>query len=162
MGAGPCPPRGGTDLPRAAERTSLFERALELHSGSPDLFEEARTRLAYGAALRRDRSRVAARPQLRLALDAFERLGAVPGPTWPQASSTQQARGSPRKRTELGVLTSQEIRIARMLSEGRTTKETAAALFLSPKTVEYHLRHVYQKLHISSRDELRAAMTAEV
>ena len=60
----------------ATERTSLFERALELHSGSPDLFEEARTRLAYGATLRRSRSRVAARPQLRLALEAFERLGA--------------------------------------------------------------------------------------
>ena len=61
----------------------------------------------------------------------------------------------------LGVLTSQEIRIARMLSDGRTTKETAAALFLSPKTVEYHLRHVYQKLHVGSRDELRTAMTTE-
>jgi DNA-binding CsgD family transcriptional regulator len=58
----------------------------------------------------------------------------------------------------LGVLTSQEIRIDRMLSAGRTTKETAVALFLSPKTVEYHLRHVYQKLQISSRDELSAAM----
>jgi DNA-binding CsgD family transcriptional regulator len=48
-----------------------------------------------------------------------------------------------------------------MLSEGRTTKETAAALFLSPKTVEYHLRHVYQKLHVSSREGLRAALAPE-
>lgn len=59
------------------------------------------------------------------------------------------------------MLTSKEIRIARMLSDGRTTKETAAALFLSPKTVEYHLRHVYQKLQVSSTDELRTAMVAE-
>jgi DNA-binding CsgD family transcriptional regulator len=148
--------------PDPAERTSLFERALELHSGSLDLFEEARTRLAYGAALRRSRSRVAARPQLRLALDAFERLGARP---WADlAASEFDATGEKVRRGSegyLGVLTSQEIRIARMLSDGRTTKETAAALFLSPKTVEYHLRHVYQKLHVGSRDELRAAMTME-
>jgi DNA-binding CsgD family transcriptional regulator/tetratricopeptide (TPR) repeat protein len=146
--------------PEPTERISLFERALELHSGSLDLFEEARTRLAYGAALRRSRSRVAARPQLRLALDAFERLGARP---WADLAATElDATGAKVRRGSegyLGVLTSQEIRIARMLGDGRTTKETAAALFLSPKTVEYHLRHVYQKLHVSSRDELRAAMT---
>ena len=47
-----------------------------------------------------------------------------------------------------------------MLAGGRTTKETAAALFLSPKTVEYHLRHVYQKLGIGSRAELKAAMAS--
>lgn len=143
----------------AAERTSLFERALELHSASPDLFEEARTRLAYGATLRRNRSRVAARPQLRLALEAFERLGASP---WADLAATElDATGEKVRRGGdgyLGVLTSQEIRIARMLSDGRTTKETAVALFLSPKTVEYHLRHVYQKLQIRSRDELSAAM----
>ena len=163
MGAGACPSRGRTDLFRApAERTSLFERALELHSGSPDLFEEARTRLAYGATLRRNRSRVAARPQLRLALEAFERLGARP---WADLAATElDATGEKVRRGGdgyLGVLTSQEIRIARMLSDGRTTKETAVALFLSPKTVEYHLRHVYQKLQIRSRDELSAAMAIE-
>ena len=146
----------------ASERTSLFERALELHSGSPDLFEEARTRLAYGATLRRSRSRVAARPQLRLALEAFERLGASP---WADLAATElDATGERVRRGSDGylrVLTSQEIRIARMLSDGRTTKETAVALFLSPKTVEYHLRHVYQKLQIRSRDELSAAMALE-
>jgi len=143
----------------AAERTALFERALVLHRASPDLFEEARTRLAYGATLRRNRSRVAARPQLRLALEAFERLGASP---WADLAATElDATGEKVRRGSdgyLGVLTSQEIRIARMLSDGRTTKETAVALFLSPKTVEYHLRHVYQKLQIRSRDELSAAM----
>lgn len=145
----------------AAERTALFERALELHSGSPDLFEEARTRLAYGAILRRNRSRVAARPQLRAALEAFERLGARP---WADVAATElDATGEKVRRGSggfLGVLTSQEIRIARMLSEGRTTKETAIALFLSPKTVEYHLRHIYQKLQIRSRDELSAVVAA--
>jgi len=51
-------------------------------------------------------------------------------------------------------LTPQELQIATMLAQGRSTRETASALFLSPKTVEYHLRHVYTKLDIHSRDEL--------
>jgi DNA-binding CsgD family transcriptional regulator len=148
--------------PDSAERTRLFERALELHAGSLDLFEEAKTRLAFGSSLRRSRSRVAARPQLRQALDAFERLGARP---WADlAASELDATGEKVRRGGegyLGALTSQEIRIARMLGDGRTTKETAAALVLSPKTVEYHLRHVYQKLHVGSRAELAATMTPQ-
>ncbi len=55
----------------------------------------------------------------------------------------------------------QELQIALALAAGRTTKETAAALFLSPKTVEYHLRHVYQKLGIHSRDELAEALATQ-
>ncbi|MBV9514657.1 MAG: helix-turn-helix transcriptional regulator, partial [Mycobacteriaceae bacterium] len=145
--------------PTPAERSALFERALEAHADTLDVFEEARTRLAFGSALRRDRSRVAARPQLRLALDAFERLGARP---WADlAASEMNATGEQVRRGAkgyLGQLTSQEVRIARMLSQGKTTKETAAALFLSPKTVEYHLRHVYQKLGIRSRSELSQAL----
>src|SRR5271166_505555 len=141
------------------ERTALFERALEKHADTLDLFEEARTRLAFGATLRRGRTRVAARPQLRAALEAFERLGARP---WSDlAASELNATGEHVSRGGqgyLGQLTAQEIRIARMLASGRTTKETAAALFLSPKTVEYHLRHVYQKLGIRTRDELSAAV----
>ncbi len=142
-----------------SERTALFERALEIHADTLDLFEEARTRLAFGAALRRGRTRVVARPQLRAALAAFERLGARP---WSDlAASELNATGEHVSRGGkgyLGQLTSQEIRIARMLASGKTTKETAAALFLSPKTVEYHLRHVYQKLGIRTRSELSAAM----
>ena len=61
-------------------------------------------------------------------------------------------------------LTPQELQIALLLAGGRTTRETAATLFLSPKTIEYHLRHVYLKLDIHSRDELAqslATRTAE-
>jgi DNA-binding CsgD family transcriptional regulator len=56
------------------------------------------------------------------------------------------------------LLTPQELQISLMLTAGRTTKQAAAALFLSPKTVEYHLRHVYTKLGISSRTALGAAL----
>jgi len=57
----------------------------------------------------------------------------------------------------LDELTPQELQIARLLADGKTTRETAAAVFISPKTVEYHLRHIYSKLRIHSRDELVAA-----
>jgi DNA-binding CsgD family transcriptional regulator len=145
--------------PDSAERAPLFDQALEFHGQSLDVYEEARTRLAFGAALRRDRARAAARPQLRLALSAFDRLGAQP---WADAAARElDATGERIQRGAKGylaVLTAQEARIARLLAAGRTTKEAAAELFLSPKTVEYHVRHIYQKLGIGSRAELNAAM----
>ena len=61
----------------------------------------------------------------------------------------------------LKALTPQELQVARMLAEGRTTKEAAAALFLSPKTVEYHLRNAYRKLGIHSREELAKAIAPD-
>ena len=60
----------------------------------------------------------------------------------------------------LDELTPQELQIARLLADRRTTREAAAAIFVSPKTVEYHLGHVYRKLGIHSRDELVAAFKA--
>ena len=57
-------------------------------------------------------------------------------------------------RPRVDELTPQELQIALLLASGKTTREAAAALFLSPKTIEYHLRHVYQKLGIHSREEL--------
>ena len=59
------------------------------------------------------------------------------------------------------MLTPQELQIALLLARGRTTREAATALFLSPKTVEYHLHHVYQKLDIHSREELASALANE-
>jgi DNA-binding CsgD family transcriptional regulator len=127
-----------------------------------DTFETARTRLAYGERLRRARNRVLAREQLRAALDTFEHLGA--GPWADRASAELAATGETRRRRDpstIDELTPQELQISLALAGGRTTRETAAALFLSPKTVEYHLRHVYQKLGIHSRDELAQALAAE-
>jgi len=132
-----------------------FERAIELHQQTPDVFEAARTRLAYGQRLRRTRNRVLAREQLRAAVDAFDNLGARP---WADLAIAELAATGetrrPRDASRLDELTPQELQIALLLTAGKTTRETAAALFLSPKTVEYHLRHVYQRLGIHSREEL--------
>jgi DNA-binding CsgD family transcriptional regulator len=139
---------------------ALFERALEAHERTPDAFETSRTRLAYGERLRRARSRVRARAQLLAAVEEFERLGATP---WAERGRAElQASGiTLRKRDPETVdeLTPQEVQIAMLLVSGKTTREAAAALFLSPKTIEYHLRHVYQKLGIHSREELAAELS---
>jgi DNA-binding CsgD family transcriptional regulator len=138
-----------------------FERALALHEQTPDPFEAARTRLAYGERLRRARNRVLAREQLRAAADTFEFLGASP---WAdRARAELAATGETHRRRDpstVDELTPQELQIALLLTTGKTTRETAAALFLSPKTVEYHLRHVYQKLGIHDREELAQALAA--
>jgi DNA-binding CsgD family transcriptional regulator len=138
-----------------------FTEALAWHARTPDGFEAARTRLAYGGRLRRARHRVAARGQLRAAIDLFEHLGARP---WSATAHRElAATGETARRRDPSTqqqLTPQELRIALVLAEGRTTREAAAALFLSPKTIEYHLRSVYRKLGVSSRDELTAAMAA--
>jgi DNA-binding CsgD family transcriptional regulator len=145
-----------------ADYTRYFEDALRLHGQTPDVFEAARTQLAYGERLRRARNRVLAREQLRAAADTFERLDARP---WAdRARAELAATGETRQRRDpstIDELTPQELQIALLLTAGRTTRETAAALFLSPKTVEYHLRHVYQKLGIHSRDELAQALAAQ-
>lgn len=132
-----------------------FEAALAWHTLTADRYETARTQLAYGAWLRRSRRRADARSRLAAALDAFDELGAVP---WAdRAANELLATGATvhrRSADPITELTGQERQIAQLLASGRTTREAAAALFLSPKTVEYHLRHVYWKLGIRSRQEL--------
>jgi DNA-binding CsgD family transcriptional regulator len=148
--------RGLLDEPGRIEEH--FEDALASHARTPDAFESARTQLAYGARLRRARRRVRAREQLRAALTTFQRLGAEPWAN--QAAAELAATGETARRRDPSTrdqLTPQELQIAHLLAGGRTTREAAAAIFVSPKTVEYHLRHVYGKLGISSREELAAA-----
>jgi DNA-binding CsgD family transcriptional regulator len=148
-------------LADSGELEACFEEALGLHEQTPDAFETARTRLAYGARLRRARKRVRAREQLRVAVAVFERLGARP---WvEQATAELAATGETARRRDastLDELTPQELQIARLLAGGKTTREAAAAIFVSPKTVEYHLGHVYQKLGIHSRNELTEVLEA--
>ncbi len=152
-------------LARAARLTALladeehldaaFAGALAQHDATLDVFERARTQLLHGGRLRRARRRVDARVVLQEALDIFVRLGAAP---WAAATADELAAtgasvtrpgASPRSR-----LTPRELQIAVLLAEGRTTREAASAVFLSPKTVEYHLRNVYTKLGIATRAEL--------
>jgi DNA-binding CsgD family transcriptional regulator len=136
-----------------------FQAALEHHARTRDSFEAARTRLSYGERLRRARRRREAREQLAAAFEEFSRLGATP---WTRralaemgATAEHAGRSDPASRHRL---TPQEMQVALALAEGMTTREAAAKLYLSPKTVEYHLRNVYDKLEIRTREELRPVM----
>jgi DNA-binding CsgD family transcriptional regulator len=146
--------RGLLSAGRAAH--AHFEEAVTLHAEGERPFDHARTRLLFGEFLRRERRRVEARPHLRAAAEIFERLGAQP---WAErAASELRASGETARRREPGAgaeLTAQEMQIARLVAEGATNKEVAAQLFLSPRTVDYHLRKVFMKVGISSRAELR-------
>jgi DNA-binding CsgD family transcriptional regulator len=137
----------------AAERH--FSEALRHHAASDSPFERARTELAYGGVLRRARRRQDARVHLRAALETFERVGAV---AWEERARRElRASGeTARKRDPATVdqLTPQELQIARFVEDGATNRQIAAQLFLSPRTIDYHLRKIFQKLGISSRAEL--------
>ncbi len=134
---------------------SLFEEALERHPEDAYPFEAARTRLAFGERLRRAGRRVDARERLRRALAGFEWLGAA---AWAeQARQELAASGETHQRRDVesrDALSPRELQVADQVAQGRTNKQVAAALFLSPKTVEYHLKHIYGKLGIGSRGEL--------
>ncbi len=108
-------------LAGADELEPCFEEALRLHERTPDVFETARTRLAYGECLRRARKRTPAREQLRAAAGIFERLGAQP---WvQQADAELAATGETARRRDVSTLdqlTPQELRIASLLADGMT------------------------------------------
>jgi DNA-binding CsgD family transcriptional regulator len=136
-----------------AERRLL--EALRLHQEGDSPFQRARTQLCLGEVLRRGRKRVEAREHLRAALEAFEHMGAQPWAA--RAHAELRASGESARRRDpstLSQLTPQELQIARLVGEGAINRDVAAQLFLSPKTVEYHLHKVFQKLDITSRTEL--------
>jgi DNA-binding CsgD family transcriptional regulator len=117
--------------------------------------DRARTELLYGKWLRRQRRRTDARVHLRAAMEAFRQLGAAP---WEQRAEAElRATGETARKRDLSAaeqLTPQELQIAGLVTEGLTNKEIAAQLYLSPRTVDYHLRKVFTKLGIASRTEL--------
>jgi DNA-binding CsgD family transcriptional regulator len=131
-----------------------FEAALERHSRASQPFERGRTELAYGLWLHRARRRVAARDRLGAALEIFERLGARPWARLARAELRAAGAGPRTPESEREDLTAQEARIARAVASGATNKEVGAELFLSPKTIEFHLSSIYRKLGIRSRTEL--------
>ena len=129
---------------------SAFDEALGLYERVPAPFERARTLLALGSVQARARKRGAARESLEAAATAFAELGA---PLWSQRAQGELDRVGGRADGP-GDLTPHELRIARLVAEGRTNKEVAAALFVSDRTVESALTQIYRKLDVRSRTEL--------
>jgi DNA-binding NarL/FixJ family response regulator len=139
----------------SAEADRLFEQALELHAQGAPPYERARTQLAYGEYLRRERRKVDARIHLREALQTFDGLGTA---LWAdRARGELNATGETARKRDVSTvdeLTPQELRVAQLVGAGATNRDVATQLFVSPKTVEYHLRKVFVKLGVTSRVEL--------
>jgi DNA-binding NarL/FixJ family response regulator len=133
-----------------------FEEALRACADSGRPLETARTRLAFGEHLRRTRRRVAAREHLREALNAFGDAGAKP--LTERARHELRASGETVRRrdetSDVAELTPQERQVAKFVASGLSNRDVAAQLFLSPRTIDFHLRNVYAKLGLSSRAEL--------
>ena len=164
----------GTDWALGVEARS--RALLSEGEGAEDLYVEAterlgrcrirvhlaRAHLVYGEWLRRENRRVDARESLRTAHDLFSTMGA-------EAFAERAAREllatgeKARKRTAdtRGQLTAQETQIAELAREGHSNPEIGAQLFISPRTVEYHLHKVFTKLDISSRNELQRVLQSE-
>ena len=133
-----------------------FEEALAEHERADSPLETARTELAYGSRLHRARRRVDGRKRLRAALELFERLGARP---WVERTNAELRAAGAIHRAPIAdpdQLSAQEVRVAMAVAGGATNKQVAAGLFLSPKTIDFHLGRVYRKLGIHSRTELAA------
>jgi DNA-binding CsgD family transcriptional regulator len=138
------------------EAEALFMAALGAHPVHDRPFERARTQLCYGEWLRRTRRRSEARPELAMALEVFVRLGAAP---WARRARAEldACGGQPAQTASASLLTAltpQELQVVRLAAGGMSNRDIAAQLFLSPRTVGYHLYKAYPKLGIASRAEL--------
>jgi len=136
-----------------------YRQSIEYLQGTPVALPLARSRLAYGEWLRRQRRRRDARDQLRTALESFERMGAhgFAGRVRSELAATGEHA---MKRTGHNgpQLTPQETQIARLVATGITNRDIATQLFLSAATVDYHLRKVYRKLDVTRRASLPRAL----
>ena len=147
---------GGADgLERLTESVDVLRE-------SPALLERAKSVAELGAALRRAGHRVAARPLLGEALDLAVGCGARPLASRAHAELAA-AGGRPRRERRYGLdaLTPSELRVARLAADGQTNRQIAHGLYVTLKTVETHLAHVYAKLGIARRGELPAALAGE-
>jgi DNA-binding CsgD family transcriptional regulator len=138
-----------------AEFEGHFRSALAWHDGVADPFERARTELCFGERLRRARRRRESREWLHRARDTFDRLGAA---AWAEHARRELAASGERARRRTpdtaDELTAKELQVALVVADGATNREAAAALFVTPKTVETHLHSIYRKLGVRSRVEL--------
>ncbi|MEV4133975.1 LuxR C-terminal-related transcriptional regulator [Dactylosporangium sp. NPDC049742] len=129
-----------------------FEAAVAL-GGHP--WEAARTHLAFGERLRRERRKTEARAQLRTAAEIFDRLGAVPWAERARAELRAAGAAAAQPSSSLAAtLSPQELQIVRLVAGGLTNREIGAQLFLSPKTISYHLYRAFPKLGVASRTQL--------
>jgi DNA-binding CsgD family transcriptional regulator len=140
----------GGDLDAAA---GAIDEALAQHERVTVPFDLARTLLAAGQIRRRRGERKAARDALERARATFEDLGA---PLWAARAETELRRVPIRRGARDDGLTPTEEQVAELAAAGRTTREVAQLLFLSPKTVEANLTRIYRKLGVGSRAELGA------
>ena len=137
----------------------LYRRAADLLEPTAVLTDLARTHLLYGEWLRRQRRRREARGQLGAAYDMFVEMGADVFASRAQAELAATGEKARKRSVETRqALTAQEAQVARLVAEGGTNRYVAAQLFISPATVEYHLRKVFQKLGITSRTQLARMM----
>jgi len=139
-------------LEAGEEAEQHYLAALKLHDGP---FEQARTQLLYGAWLRRARRKSDARTHLRAAMDTLDRIHAAPWAGQARAELTAADATAPRTdRVGAPRLTPQELQVARLAAQGLSNRDIAAQLFLSPRTVGYHLYKAFPKLGITSRSQL--------
>jgi DNA-binding CsgD family transcriptional regulator len=134
-----------------------LRRALSHHDRLETPFERARTLLALGSVHRRCGQKRSARVALEDARSLFERLGS---PLWAEKAVSEATRIGGRSTDGGDQMTPSEQRVAELVAAGRTNQEVAAELFLSVKTVEFHLRNLFRKLDVRSRTELAALLTA--
>jgi DNA-binding CsgD family transcriptional regulator len=142
-------------LSEGQDAEPLYREAVERLTRSRGVVHLARARLLYGEWLRRENRRTDAREQLRAAHHTLSGIGAEGFAE--RARHELLATGeTARRRTDdaRGVLTSQEAHIARLAKDGLSNPEIGAQLFISPRTVQYHLRKVFLKLDITSRNQL--------
>jgi DNA-binding CsgD family transcriptional regulator len=139
-----------------------YHRALAAHALTGEPFEQARTHLLLGEHLRRNRRRSEARAHLQTAVHAFDWLGASP---WSVRAGQElrAAGGQPggvghESSGDVSALTPQERAVALAVASGMSNREVAETLFLSPRTVEYHLGNVYRKLGVHGRGALARAL----
>ena len=143
------------------EGIELLRESVDVLATSQAQLERAKSFTELGAALRRANQRASARTFLHEGLELAHRCGAIV--LVERAHAELLATGArPRRLVRSGVdsLTPSERRVAQMATEGQTNREIAQALFVTPKTVETHLSHVYRKLGIQARSQLAGAMTA--